>query len=118
MLKRESLERRCQEMKARNEAARRPQPAASLSQPAASLSQSGAMAMVARGDVPLIKVNEVAKRIGMSSKWVRSHFEKVPGVVAIRRPKRGVRVYTTMLIPENVLADELRKFAVRPPLVC
>ena len=114
MRKRERFEQRCQEMKARNEA-RQSQNGAVMSQPSGVLTQTAVS--VARGVTPLIKAKDVAKRMGMSVHWVRQHFEKVPGVVAIRSPKRrGVRVYTTLLVPENVLADELRKFSVRPPV--
>ena len=55
-------------------------------------------------------VAEVADRLKLSEEMARRLFLNEPGVIVICYPRKGVRVYRTLRIPESVYARVIRRF--------
>ena len=56
-----------------------------------------------------LTVAEVAERLKLSEEMARRLFLNEPGVIVICYPRRGVRVYRTLRIPESVYARVLTR---------
>ena len=57
-----------------------------------------------------LTVAEVAERLKVNEETVRRLFLNEPGVIVICCPRKGVRVYPTMRIPEGVYARIVTRF--------
>jgi hypothetical protein len=59
-------------------------------------------------------VKEVAEAFKLSEQTIRNIFQDMPGVTKITKGKklRGKREYTTLRIPDTVIADYLRRNTV------
>jgi hypothetical protein len=55
---------------------------------------------------------ELAERWKLSVDTIRSLFEREPGVMIVQRPRRGVRLYRTLRIPESAAARVYNRFTV------
>lgn len=64
------------------------------------------MHMNSRVDInePCLTVAEVAERLKVNEETARRLFLNEPGVIVICYPRKGVRVYRTMRIPESIYA--------------
>ena len=57
-----------------------------------------------------LTVAEVAERLKVNEETVRRLFLNEPGVIVICLPRKGVRVYRTLRIPESVYARVVTRF--------
>lgn len=57
-----------------------------------------------------LTVAEVAERLKLSEEMARRLFLNEPGVIVICYPRKGVRVYRTLRIPESVYARVMTRF--------
>ena len=57
-----------------------------------------------------LTVAEVADRLKVNEETARRLFLNEPGVIVICWPRRGVRVYRTLRIPESVYARVVTRF--------
>lgn len=71
------------------------------------------MAMCAVPDV-VFTVAEVADRLKVDADTVRRLFLKEAGVIVIRFPRKGRRVYRTIRIPEPVLQRVITRLTTIP----
>jgi hypothetical protein len=61
----------------------------------------------------MYRIQDVAKRLGMSVDWTLAHLKAAGAVISIPSPaKRGRRKYHTHLIPESALLRELRRLKI------
>ena len=68
--------------------------------------------MNARVDIneSCLTVAEVAARLKVNEETVRRLFLNEPGVIVICSPRKGIRVYRTVRIPESVYARVVTRF--------
>jgi hypothetical protein len=60
----------------------------------------------------MMRVPDVAVKMGMSEDWTRRYYGNVEGVKKLKSPsKRFKRGYTILLIPASVVERELRKLS-------
>ncbi len=59
---------------------------------------------------PFLTVAEVAERLKVNEGTARRLFLNEPGVIVICYPRKGVRVYRTLRIPESVYARVVMRF--------
>jgi hypothetical protein len=57
-----------------------------------------------------LTVAEVAERLKVNEETARRLFLNEPGVIVICWPRKGVRVYRTLRIPESVYARVVMRF--------
>ena len=57
-----------------------------------------------------LTVAEVAERLKVNEETARRLFLNEPGVIVICCPRKGVRVYRTLRIPERVYARVVTRF--------
>jgi len=57
-----------------------------------------------------LTVAEVAERLKLSEEMARRLFLNEPGVIVICYPRKGVRVYRTLRIPESVYLRVVTRF--------
>jgi hypothetical protein len=61
----------------------------------------------------MYRLQDVARKLGMSVEWTLRHFKASGAVVSIPSPaKRGKRKYHTHLIPESALRRELQRLSI------
>lgn len=61
-------------------------------------------------DEIFLTVAEVAERLKVNEETARRLFLNEPGVIVICYPRKGVRVYRTLRIPESVYARVVTRF--------
>lgn len=60
----------------------------------------------------MYRLQDVARKLGMSVDWTLRYFQEKGVVVSIPSPaKRGKRKYMTHLIPESALLREMRRIS-------
>ena len=71
----------------------------------------GRIQMNSRVDINeiVLTVAEVAKRLKVNEETARRLFLNEPGVIVICYPRKGVRVYRTLRIPESVCARVVKR---------
>ena len=71
-----------------------------------------AMHMNARVDINenCLTVADVAERLKVNEETVRRLFVNEPGVIVICCPRKGIRVYRTLRIPESVYLRVVTRF--------
>ena len=57
-----------------------------------------------------LTVAEVAERLKLNEETARRLFLNEPGVIVICYPRKGVRVYRTLRIPESVYTRVVTRF--------
>jgi hypothetical protein len=70
--------------------------------PAESEQETRAMTTLVHVDEPCLTVADVAERLKIKHDTVRRLFMNEPGVIVIRFPRKGKRLYRTLRIPASV----------------
>ncbi len=69
------------------------------------------MEPILRDDEACLTVREIAERLKVDDETVRRLFVNEPGVIVICRPRKGIRVYRTLRIPQHLFQRVVTRFA-------